>query len=148
MGSKISDQVYSLCTSKESVTSYMAQNPSASPGEAAKELYYQDEMLISEGQAPDHRAPASQEELQRAHECGNWGKHPPSELFLRIFHDSLIPLQHDPLMGVCSPSLVGSCGVMPLTIIGPLPDICRHMVSSNQHCRRQDICAHASLSLI
>jgi ribosomal protein S8 len=26
-----------------------------------------------------------------------------------------------------SPPLMGSCGVNPLTIIGPLPDICRHM---------------------
>ena len=30
-------------------------------------------------------------------------------------------------MGMTSPSLMGSSGVVPLTIIAPLPDICRHM---------------------
>lgn len=30
-------------------------------------------------------------------------------------------------MGCVSPSLVGSCGAIPLTIFAPLPDICRHM---------------------
>lgn len=31
------------------------------------------------------------------------------------------------MSGLISPSLMGSCGVVPLTIIGPLSDICRHM---------------------
>ncbi|WEW57297.1 hypothetical protein PRK78_002762 [Emydomyces testavorans] len=31
------------------------------------------------------------------------------------------------MSGLVSPSLMGSCGVVPLTIIGPLSDICRHM---------------------
>ena len=30
-------------------------------------------------------------------------------------------------MGTCSPPLMGACGVVPLTIISVLPDICRHM---------------------
>lgn len=100
-----------------------------SPGEAAKKLYHPDDFSISEGHPPKERIPASAEELERAYQCGNFGPTRPSDTFLRIFHDSLIPLNHDPLMGVCSPSLIGSSGVIPLTIIGPLPDICRHMVS-------------------
>ena len=31
------------------------------------------------------------------------------------------------MVGMTSPPLLGSSGVVPLTIIGPLPDICRHM---------------------
>lgn len=31
------------------------------------------------------------------------------------------------MVGMTSPSLLGSSGVVPLTIIAPLPDICRHM---------------------
>lgn len=129
MAQRISDRVYELCRSPQSVSSLLAEDPSLSPGEAAKKLYHPDVVSISEGHPPKERIPATEEELQRAYECGNFGPTRPSELFLRIFHDSLLPLEHDPLMGCCSPSLVGSCGVVPLTIIAPLPDICRHMVS-------------------
>lgn len=31
------------------------------------------------------------------------------------------------MVGMTSPPLMGSSGVVPLTIIAPLPDICRHM---------------------
>lgn len=31
------------------------------------------------------------------------------------------------MVGMTSPPLLGSSGVMPLTIVSPLPDICRHM---------------------
>lgn len=31
------------------------------------------------------------------------------------------------MSGMTSPPLMGSCGVVPLTIIAPLLDICRHM---------------------
>ncbi|GAB7352846.1 hypothetical protein MBLNU459_g3455t1 [Dothideomycetes sp. NU459] len=124
---RISDKLYNFCRNPESVSSLLAQNPSLTPGDAAKKLYHPDSVSVSEGTPPHERVPASAEELQRAYDCGNWGPTKPSELFLRIFHDSLLPLEHDPLMGCCSPSLVGSCGVIPLTIIAPLPDICRHM---------------------
>ena len=125
---KISDHVHKLCTTPESVSSLLAKNPKLSPGEAAKQLYHPEGIRISEPGLPKSRVPASAEELQRAYECGNWGPTKPSELFLRIFHDSLLPLNHDPLMGCCSPSLVGSCGAVPLTVLAPLEDICRHMV--------------------
>lgn len=46
---------------------------------------------------------------------------------LQIYHDVLYTLEGDPLVGVTSPPLMGSSGVMPLTIIAPLPDIIRHM---------------------
>lgn len=63
----------------------------------------------------------------RARQCGNWGNSEPSELFLQCFHDALCSLEYDARAGMVSPSLMGSHGVIPLTIIAPLPDICRHM---------------------
>lgn len=47
--------------------------------------------------------------------------------WLQIYNDVLHALRGDPLGGVCSPSLLGSNGVCPLTIIATIPDICRHM---------------------
>jgi hypothetical protein len=49
---------------------------------------------------------------------------------LRMFHDGLLALEHDPLAGVVSPSLMGSTGTMPLTVIGVVWDMARHMVGS------------------
>jgi hypothetical protein len=123
----LSEQVEGLCRNPHSVSQALAEDPSLSPGEAAKKLYHPDNISISEGRVPSTRTPATEEELERALQCGKFAS-PPSELFLRVFHDSLMPLHHDPLMGCCSPSLLGSSGTCPLTIVSGLPDICRHMV--------------------
>ncbi|KAE9971731.1 hypothetical protein BLS_004335 [Venturia inaequalis] len=128
MPTTISDKVYAWCTSKDSVSNELAKDRSLSPGDAVKKLYGEgDGIHLSEKKALPHREPATQEELERAFQCGNFGPTRPSELFLRIFHDALLPLEHDPMMGCVSPSLMGSYGAIPLTIIAPLPDICRHM---------------------
>jgi hypothetical protein len=44
---------------------------------------------------------------------------------------STTPCAHsnDPLTDMISPSLMGSNGVLPITIIAPVPDICRHMAN-------------------
>lgn len=96
--SRISDKVYDLCRNGQSVSSSIAADPSLTPGEAAKHLFHPDTFSISEGNPPVQRVPASEEDLQRAYDCGKWGPTRPSELFLRIFHDSLLPLEHDPLV--------------------------------------------------
>lgn len=128
MPTKISDKVHAWCTSKDSVSSELAKDPTLSPGKAAERLYGAGGGIsLSEKKAPNSREPATQEDLERAFQCGNFGPTQPSELFLRIFHDALLPLEHDPLLGCVSPSLMGSYGVIPLTVIAPLPDIVRHM---------------------
>jgi phosphatidylserine/phosphatidylglycerophosphate/cardiolipin synthase-like enzyme len=120
--------VYAWCTSKDSVSNELAKDPSLSPGQAVEKLYGAgDGISLSEKKAPSDREPATQEDLERAFQCGNFGPTKPSELFLRIFHDALLPLEHDPMMGCVSPSLMGSYGAIPLTVIAPLPDIVRHM---------------------
>lgn len=35
----------------------------------------------------------------------------------KIYHDALGPVEQDPAAAMVSPSLMGSCGVVPLTII-------------------------------
>lgn len=125
--SHIPDKVYDFCRSEKSVSSEYAKDPSKPPKHFAAELYNVESPSVIDQQAPHERKLATAEDLERAHACGHWGNAQPSELFLRIFHDALGPLKHDPLVGCVSPSLMGTSGVAPMTIIAPLPDIARHM---------------------
>ncbi|KAJ4303114.1 hypothetical protein N0V90_002006 [Kalmusia sp. IMI 367209] len=127
MSTHISDKILRLCTQPISVSSEYAQDPTKTPGHYADHLYGSEPPAVTEHQPPHLRKPATKEDLNRARQCGTWGDSQPSELFLRCFHDALCSLEHDPLAGMVSPSLLGSSGVVPLTIVAPLPDICRHM---------------------
>ena len=133
MKKELSEKLIALChDSTKSVSHLLAQDPSLAPSEAAKKLFGASRPEVIDASAPHEREPSSQEELEKAKSCGNWGTNiggrEPSELFLRIFHDALMTLEGEPLEGVCSPSLMGSCGVVPLTIVGSVWDMCRHMV--------------------
>jgi phosphatidylserine/phosphatidylglycerophosphate/cardiolipin synthase-like enzyme len=119
--------VYEWCTSSDSVSSEIAKDFRTTPKDAARKLYGQVKVSVSAEKPPKNRERASDAELQKAFECGKWGPTRPSELFLRVYHDALCTLEHDPMIGCVSPSLMGSCGAIPLTIIGPLPDLVRHM---------------------
>lgn len=82
----ISDKVYKLCTSPESVSSLLAKDPSLTPGEAWKKLYggHAAGEKESKDTAKIHRDEITAEDLKRAAECGKWGPTQPSELFLRV----------------------------------------------------------------
>ncbi|KAF2800563.1 IQ calmodulin-binding motif protein [Melanomma pulvis-pyrius CBS 109.77] len=126
MASTISQKIYNHCTAPHSVSSEIASDPTKSPGYIAEKLYGGQHPAI--GELPAHeRKPATKEDIDRARACGNWGDAEPSELFLQCFHDALCALEHDPIVGMVSPSLMGSSGTIPLSIIAPLPDIVRHM---------------------
>ena len=127
MPRQISGRVHEWCTSPDSVSSEIAKDPQTVPKDAAKKLYGHVKISVSAEKPPKVRERATEEELKKAFECGKWGNTRPSELFLRIYHDALCTLDHDPLIGCVSPSLMGSCGAIPLTVIGPLPDLVRHM---------------------
>jgi hypothetical protein len=129
MASFISAKIHGYCNDPVSVTAELAKEPSKDPAHFADKLYGGEHIAITERKAPHHRKPATQAELQRARECGKWGGSEPSELFLQCFHDALCSLEHDPLAGMVSPSLMGSNGVLPVTVIAPVPDICRHMAN-------------------
>lgn len=82
----ISDKVYKLCTSPETVSSLLAKDPTLAPGEAWKKLYGGHTVGEKEGNgaARARRDQATLEDLKRAAECGKWGTTEPSELFLRV----------------------------------------------------------------
>lgn len=80
----ISDKVYKLCTSKESVSALLAADPNLAPGDAWKQLYGDQPTSGSNKIPKEKRTPATPEDLQRAFECGNWGPTKPSELFLQV----------------------------------------------------------------
>lgn len=128
MATAISDRIYGFCTAPTSVSSELTKNPSKEPTHIADALYGGEHLAITEHKSHT-RQPASPAELQRARQCGNWGESDPSELFLQCYHAALCSLTHDPLAGMVSPSLMGSNGVLPVTVIAPVPDICRHMAN-------------------
>ncbi|KAK4240541.1 hypothetical protein C8A03DRAFT_41959 [Achaetomium macrosporum] len=132
---RISDRLIRLCTSSESVSSLLAEDPSLAPGDAWERLY--GEQAINTAASGVHKRGDSgisfssdsvtQYQLEKAAMCGKWGPTRPSELFLKIYHDALCTIDQDPRRAMVSPSLMGSCGTIPLTIISVLPDIVRHM---------------------
>ncbi|KAI8962341.1 hypothetical protein F5Y11DRAFT_323174 [Daldinia sp. FL1419] len=126
---RISGQLYELCLSSGSVSSALAQDPTSTPEEAWKKLFSgHDHSHGSKGDVRDiGKGSLSPRELERARACGRWGAQKPADLFLRIYHDALSTLDDNLESGMVSPSLMGSCGTMPLTIISVIPDIMRHM---------------------
>ncbi|OJD33510.1 iq calmodulin-binding motif protein [Diplodia corticola] len=129
MPESITPRLAALCHSSRSVSSLLAEDPTLAPDEAAKRLYSTHVVSVLDTTPPKNRRVATSEELDRALGCGKFGTVKPSELFLRIWHDALCTLDHDPLHGVVSPPLMGSSGILPLTVISALPDICRHMAN-------------------
>ncbi|KAJ6010740.1 hypothetical protein N7451_002152 [Penicillium sp. IBT 35674x] len=131
----VTTKVYGLWKKSQTVTSELAQDPSQTPETIFKKLYEHHE--VSHPHLKEHGAHGlSKEEIvefekkdavQKALACGHWGSTEPSELFLRIYHDVLGSLDKDPSTGVVSPPLIGSRGVIPLSIVAPLPDLCRHL---------------------
>lgn len=127
MACLISDRIQKFCTSSVAVSFELARDPSQEPEHISRKLY--GDHITTTDQPCQSGQCASQAELQRARGCGSWGDNEPSELFLRCYHAALYSLEHDPLAGMVSPSLMGSNGVLPVTIIAPVPDICRHMAN-------------------
>ncbi|EXJ81840.1 hypothetical protein A1O1_07905 [Capronia coronata CBS 617.96] len=122
----IPEKVYDLCQNGLSVTGELAKNTDLTPHEACKRLFRVDieDEVVTKKVHVSHEEPSDLEQAQR---CGRWGESTPSELFLRIYHDVLCTLEKNPVAGVCAPSLMGSNGVCPLTIMATVPEICRHM---------------------
>lgn len=140
----IHDRLYGWCRSEDSVSSELLKEPTKPIGELAKRLYGSHELEKIDSHPPKHTRVATNDDLQRAYECGRFGDTKPSELFLRAYHDMLLAVQHDPLVGVVSPSLLGSTGVVPFTVIGPLHDIARHMSNVIVRARKEVFLATCS----
>ncbi|KAG1748562.1 hypothetical protein EDB19DRAFT_1682398 [Suillus lakei] len=139
----ISDEVYSLTHSQKTLTTALAAFPTSSPGHLAKTLYAEHHQkpvasggyletfmsVLQRGNANEtQRIPPgepTQADLDRAAECGEFGSRP-SDLFLKIYCDVLATLDTNPWAGVVSPPLLGSRGVVNLSIISVIPDIIQH----------------------
>ncbi|PCH40494.1 phospholipase D/nuclease [Wolfiporia cocos MD-104 SS10] len=143
----VSERVNNLTHSDKTLTSALAASPTSAPGELGKTLYTEHHhgihkptatggilatltgMLksgsVSEESKQATRDEPSQEDLDRAAECGQFGSRP-SDLFLKIYHDVLKTLDVDPWAGSISPPLLGSRGVVHLSIISVIPDIIQH----------------------
>ncbi|KAG8895765.1 hypothetical protein FRC00_006952 [Tulasnella sp. 408] len=133
----LSQRVLDLAQAKETVSSVLASDPDAkSPGEVAERLYKVEgsgivatvkDMVVGCFSNPDPTNDHTQGDLDLAAKCGQFGAKRPSDLFLKIYHDALQTLEVDPLIGVVSPPLMGSRGVVPLSIFSPThPDIMQH----------------------
>ncbi|KAB8235569.1 IQ calmodulin-binding motif protein [Aspergillus alliaceus] len=123
----IPERVYQLCHSSKTVSSALAQDPNQAPTKVFHKLYndHHDE----EGKPEPENGVNSHDRLQKALECGNWGPTKPTKLFLQVYHDALCTLEKNPMAGVVSPPFMGGHGILPLTIVAPLPDLCRHMAN-------------------
>ncbi|KAH9988591.1 hypothetical protein BJV77DRAFT_1020825 [Russula vinacea] len=113
----VSRHVFELCTSPTTLISELAKNPNQPVSGVAKQLSKNHGALFKQ---PANVSPAEDEEdtlgiVRR-----------PSDLFLQIYRDALHTLDADPLAGLVSPSLLGSSGVIPLSIVSVIPDIMRH----------------------
>jgi len=72
----VSDGIVELCTSSDSVSSLLAENPTLTPKEAWERLY--------ENWKPSKSPNETKEDLERVVRCGKWGPTQPSELFLKV----------------------------------------------------------------
>ncbi|KAM6511439.1 hypothetical protein FALCPG4_016442 [Fusarium falciforme] len=122
----ISKRVFDLCQVHETVSSALAKDPSQAPGDIVKRLYGQEDAGQRTDASDTNDPVASVNPLELALKCGRWGPTEPSTLFLQAFADALSCLDSDPMAGVVSPPLMGSHGIVPLTIVAPLQDIVRH----------------------
>jgi hypothetical protein len=136
----ISEKVHALIHSHKTLTTAFATattgpDHDVSPGLLAKTLYDEHpkhhsfsggshleafkELFQHTGKNDVERIQAiepTQEDLDLAAQCGNFGSRP-SDLFLKIYTDVLATLDSDPWAGVVSPPLLGSRGVVNLSII-------------------------------
>ncbi|KAF8832131.1 hypothetical protein HHX47_DHR1001116 [Lentinula edodes] len=101
-----------LVQSPTTISSEYARDPTEEPGKIAKRLYQHLTQTPPPPSIP-----------------GNFGSISPSPLFHSIYQSILrnLAASGDALAGMVSPPLIATSGVVPLTIIAPLPDIVKHM---------------------
>jgi phosphatidylserine/phosphatidylglycerophosphate/cardiolipin synthase-like enzyme len=121
------------------VTSLLAtKSPTIKSGKDAAEILFSKPLpfLRSQVNFEINEHEITEEELNFA---ANFGRFPsrPSDLFLKLFYNVLCTLKRDPLCGVVSPSLIGTSGVIPLTIISTIPDIMQHYYHCIVHAKNE-----------
>ncbi|KAF8264927.1 hypothetical protein EI94DRAFT_1737335 [Lactarius quietus] len=116
----VSRHVVELCTSHTTLTATLAKDPRQPISRIVKQLFKN-----RSTKSKKRTSLLEEDELDLVAKCGSF-PHRPSDLFLLIYKDVLRVLETNPLAGLVSPSLLGSSGVVPLTIVSVIPDITRH----------------------
>jgi hypothetical protein len=87
----ISEALYDLCRSPATVSSELANAPSAKPADFLADLFSRplndgvEKFTDSNGNASGSNGKAdASSDLTRARECGTWGAKEPSDLFLQV----------------------------------------------------------------
>lgn len=78
----LGEDIVNLCTSKESVSSLLAADPTLAAGDAWQTLY--GKYHPANGGHEKKSAVTDVDDLARAAKCGNWGPTKPSALFLKV----------------------------------------------------------------
>ncbi|KAF8901340.1 hypothetical protein CPB84DRAFT_1708437 [Gymnopilus junonius] len=119
----ISDKVYDLVHSTETVTAVLAASPQEPVETIAEKLYGKHIKRAPNLKVGEpHPSPT---DLDRIAECGKFTSRP-SDLFLQIYGEALRTYEFDGLANLVAPPLSASTGVIPLSIISVIPDIMRH----------------------
>lgn len=100
----LSEKLVAMCTSLDSVSALLAEDPSMPPGDAWKKLYGGvAKAAASEAEADVKekgvnslkdaitQGKLSPEEMEKATKCGKWGNKTPSDLFLTVSPDQSVP---------------------------------------------------------
>ncbi len=127
-----SDAIYQLVTSGKTVTAAMEQDPTKAVDDVAHEVFPEKARTATRSRKLRTHDEYTKEEIDRAEQCGKF-PYRPSDLFLKvrmqllnisanlmqeqIYLDVLDTLEHGPLKNMCSPALMGSSGVIPITVI-------------------------------
>ncbi|KAK1973520.1 hypothetical protein LZ30DRAFT_610530 [Colletotrichum cereale] len=116
----LSEPLASFCTSSNTVSGFLAEDPTLTPGHAWKQLanHYESNSHEPKDIRDIGRGEVTDDELEVAFNFAN---------VVKLYHDALCTLNDHPAHGMASPPLLGSSGVAPLTILSVIPDMARHM---------------------
>lgn len=124
-----SDQVYQLATSQKTVSGALkealATDPKARILDVAYKVFPEKPETATRSKHLRTHDEFTAEELDIAEKCGRF-PYRPSDLFLKIYSNVLDTLEHGPLKNMCSPCLMGSSGVVSMSIVSLIPDIMRY----------------------
>ncbi|KAH9976898.1 hypothetical protein BGW80DRAFT_1291289 [Lactifluus volemus] len=114
----VSRHVFELCTSPNTLIAALEKAPDQPISKLASRLF-------NTANKEHPNVPSSRDGPDLVAKCGNF-PYRPSGIFLQIYNDVLHTLDTNPLAGLVSPPLLGTSGVVPLSIISVIPDIMKH----------------------
>lgn len=155
------DHLRELCRSAPSIADELAKDPSRSVDQVVKSMRREWRSRRKASGSKKHAFAGEKDRLDRAVQCGKF-PYRPSELFLKVrerlsftcstvfievqcvanccyvkvYADVLDCISRKPLSNLVSPSLIGTSGVVPLSIVSIIADIMRHyadVIANAQH---------------